>query len=135
MTGYLLDTNHLTALLQTGDPLRVRVTTAQRAGEQFALCTPVIAEAFFWLRGRRDEAVLEHDYRALRAGCTTLPADEDDGEFSARLRIAARKRGRQLATVDGLIAALALRHDLTLLTADRDFHGIPSLRVENWLVP
>jgi len=39
-----------------------------------------------------------------------------------------------LATVDALIATIALRYDLILLTTDGDFTSVASLRLENWLV-
>ena len=32
-----------------------------------------------------------------------------------------------------LIAVIALRYDLTLLTTDGDFQAIPGLRLENWI--
>lgn len=60
--------------------------------------------------------------------------DETDAEFAAELQVSLRRRGWQLATVDALIAAVALRYDLTLLTADQDFQAIPRLQHENWLV-
>lgn len=60
--------------------------------------------------------------------------DETDAEFAAELQLSLRRRGWQLATVDALIAAVALRYDLTLLTADQDFQAIPRLQHENWLV-
>jgi len=38
--------------------------------------------------------------------------------------------------LDLLIAAVALLHDLTLVTHNtRDFQGISGLRLENWLAP
>ena len=37
-----------------------------------------------------------------------------------------------LATVDALMAAIALRYDLVLLTADNDFNNVPGLNHENW---
>ena len=46
---------------------------------------------------------------------------------------ALRQRGRQLATVDALIATTALRYDRTLLTTDSDFGALPGLRVATWL--
>jgi len=57
-----------------------------------------------------------------------------DAEEAAGLQVFLRQRGWQLDTVDALIAAVALRHDLTLLTTDRDFQAVPQLRTENWLV-
>lgn len=44
-----------------------------------------------------------------------------------------RRSGRQLATVDALIGAVALRYNLTLLSTDGDFTAIADLRLENWL--
>jgi predicted nucleic acid-binding protein len=35
--------------------------------------------------------------------------------------------------VDALIATVALRYDLILLTTDRDFSIISTLKQENWL--
>lgn len=35
--------------------------------------------------------------------------------------------------VDALIAVVALRYNLTLLTSDQDFTAIASLPQENWL--
>ncbi|MFD3165831.1 type II toxin-antitoxin system VapC family toxin [Herpetosiphon sp. NSE202] len=59
--------------------------------------------------------------------------DETDAVHAAEMQIALRRQGRQLATVDALIAALALRYDLVLLTTDKDFDAVPELRIENWL--
>lgn len=56
-----------------------------------------------------------------------------DAERAANLQTSLRRRGRQLETVDALIAAVALRYDLTLLTADNDFSAISQLKRENWL--
>ena len=43
------------------------------------------------------------------------------------------QRGRQLAMVNALIATVALRYDLTLLTTDNDFAPVSGLRVATWL--
>ncbi|MBI4671516.1 MAG: PIN domain-containing protein [Chloroflexi bacterium] len=61
--------------------------------------------------------------------------DETDAVSAADLQITLRKRGRQLATIDALIATLALRHNLILLTTDRDFQAAPELAQENWMSP
>ncbi len=50
-----------------------------------------------------------------------LMPDRDDHVAAAEVRNACRRRGVQLGTVDALIAQLAIRHDATLLTTDRDF--------------
>ena len=135
MAEYLLDTNHLSPLVTPGHPLRGRVAAAQRGGDRFYLTTAVAAETLVWVLRQRRATGCEWEYRRLRPKLRFLHADEADAERSAELRIAAGRRGWQLKVIDGLIAATALRYDLTLLTADRDFHGVPNLRVENRLVP
>lgn len=34
--------------------------------------------------------------------------------------------------IDSLIAVVAVRNDLVLLTTDRDFLAVPNLKQENW---
>ncbi len=53
---------------------------------------------------------------------------------AANSQIQLRQRGWQLGTVDALIAVIALRYDLTLLTTDGDFNAVPDLKHENWLL-
>jgi predicted nucleic acid-binding protein len=60
--------------------------------------------------------------------------DETDAELAAELQVALRRRGRQLETVDALVAAVAIRYGLTLLTTDKDFKAVPDLGRDNWLV-
>jgi len=59
--------------------------------------------------------------------------DENDAELAADLQISLRHQGWQLATVDALIASVAIRYNLILLTTDKDFSTIPKLHQENWL--
>jgi len=51
------------------------------------------------------------------------PSREDHIE-AAELRNRCRRRGIQVGTIDALLARLCLRHDLEMLTTDRDFEGI-----------
>lgn len=65
-----------------------------------------------------------------RAHFTVMPVDEmvafAYGQIAADTR---RILGRRLKLGDGLIAATALAHDLTMLSRDEDFRGIPSLDI------
>lgn len=58
---------------------------------------------------------------------------QQDAEAAAELQTDLRRRGWQLATVDALIAAVALRHNLVLLTTDGDYAAVAGLHLENWL--
>jgi predicted nucleic acid-binding protein len=44
---------------------------------------------------------------------------------AAELRNACRRAGVQIGTIDALLAQLCIRHNLTMLSADRDFDHIP----------
>jgi predicted nucleic acid-binding protein len=48
--------------------------------------------------------------------------DRRDHIEAADLRNACRRQGLQLGTIDALLGQLCLRHGLTMLTTDRDFH-------------
>lgn len=50
-----------------------------------------------------------------------IQPDRDDHVAAADLRNTCRRAGVQIETLDALIAQLAIRRDLTLLTTDRDF--------------
>ena len=61
---------------------------------------------------------------------TIIPFDESAARKFDDLRAAKLRLG----TMDLKIAAIALVHDVTLLSANqRDFDKVPNLRVENWL--
>ena len=73
------------------------------------------------------------EWQRLRPFIPCFIPDETEAELAAELQISLRRRGWQLETVDALIAAIALRNDLILLTTDKDFQGVPSLKTDNWI--
>lgn len=135
MAGYLLDTNHLSPLITLSHPLRQRFLKQQRQGDDFALAVPALTELLFGIltlpRARQNLA----EWNRLTPGLIIYHLDREDAEKAANLQVLLRRRGRQLSTVDALIAAIALRYDLTLLTTDKDFAAIAQLKRENWLIP
>ncbi|MCK6628200.1 MAG: type II toxin-antitoxin system VapC family toxin [Anaerolineae bacterium] len=133
MTDYLLDTNHASPLVTLGHPLRQRVLSLQ-ANHSFAIAVPVLAEVLYGLHllPRAEQNLVE--WARLRLNFNCYASDEFDAEQAVELQIKLRRRGWQLATIDALVAAVALRYDLTLLTTDKDFSAIPQLQQENWLI-
>lgn len=132
MTRYLLDTNHLSPLVTAGHPIRQMVLERMAAGDDFAIATPVLSEFLFGIgllpRGRENQAV----WMELAGAFGYYAIDRQDAEVAAELRLRLRRSGRPLALVDALVAALALRHNLTLLTTDGDFDAVPTLHRQNW---
>jgi tRNA(fMet)-specific endonuclease VapC len=133
MANYLLDTNHVSPLVTLTHPLRHQVFQSLEAGNTFAICVPVLAETLYGLgmlpRAQQNFVALEQ----IRSLVTCYIVNETDAELAAEFQISLRRKGKQLETVDALIAAVALRYNLTLLTTDRDFRAVPLLRWENWI--
>ena len=55
------------------------------------------------------------------AALPLLGPDRQDHIDAAQLRNSCRRAGVQVGTIDALLAQLCIRHDLTLLTTDKDF--------------
>jgi tRNA(fMet)-specific endonuclease VapC len=67
---------------------------------------------------------------------TILPFDEEDALTYGRLKASLERKGRPRFEPDLQIAAIAMRHRLTVVTGNtRHFAGIMGLKVENWLAP
>lgn len=89
-------------------------------------CPPVIQEV---LQGFRDERAFRH----AREGMLALPTVESPLQIETYLLAVdlyrrARRAGRTVrSSVDCLIAASALRHDLELFHVDRDFASLAAV--------
>ena len=67
---------------------------------------------------------------------TLLPVDHDVSHKFGEVQAQLYDQGQPAATADLLIAATALVHGLTLITANtQDFANVPELTMQNWLVP
>jgi predicted nucleic acid-binding protein len=66
---------------------------------------------------------------------TILPFDRESALIYGRLKSGLERSGRPRFEPDLQIAAIAIRHRLTVVTGNvRHFAGIPGLKVENWLL-
>lgn len=133
MAGYLLDTNHLSPLVTLSHPLRQRVLNSLQEGGTFSIAVPALAEMLFGISILPRAKQNLEEWERLKSGFNYYDIDRQQAEQAARLQVALRRRGRQLETVDALIATVALQNDLILLTTDGDFAPIAGLKQENWL--
>lgn len=133
MTNYLLDTNHASPLVTLDHPLRRQWFAAVDSGHTFALAAVALVELFYGFGILPRAAQNQQEWARLRPAFRIYAVDEDDALKAAELQIYLRRRGWQLKTIDALLAVIAERNDLTLLTTDRDFDAIPELQHENWL--
>jgi tRNA(fMet)-specific endonuclease VapC len=131
MTRYLLDTNHAGSLLRPQPTLPGKMVAATEAS--FALCLPSIGE--LWYMVYKSTRVVENQQRleSLLGRFDIFAFDQSAAREFGRLLTELRRGGRPIPAIDAQIAAIALAHGLTLLTADAHFDQIPALGHENWL--
>lgn len=109
-------------LRKTGSPANVRLRELLQNREQLAVTEPIVLEI---LMGAQSEAHAER-LRSLLVSLDLRPLEGlRDAERAAQIYRACRRRGLSVrSSVDCLIAAVALREDLPVLAADRDFGAI-----------
>lgn len=127
---YLVDSSVWIAVFRSNHPLRIESILDL---EEVVTCLPVIQEV---LQGFRSEAA----FRTAREAMFSFPIVESPltaDVFSSAVNLyrLGRRTGLTIrSSIDCLIAACALRNDLTVLHKDRDFHllaQICELQVEN----
>lgn len=99
---------------------RRELVRAIEAGEELVTTGLVLQELLQGFSGPRDRTQILDRFAAL----PLLVPDRRDHVNAAELRNKCRRGGIQIGTIDALLAQLCLRHDLTMLTADRDFRNI-----------
>ena len=126
----LLDTNAYSALMAGESGARRLITLAERV----AIPMPVIGELLYGFRlGTRsveNQQILQ-DFLGQRV-VDMVGIDFEVCEFYARIGEQLRSCGSPIPTNDHWIAAIAIRHHLSLMSRDRHFDRIPGLEVLRW---
>ena len=109
------------------EPGRLREALASR--EAVYTTGLVLQELLQGFRGpAARDAILERF-----ASLPIIVPGREDHVAAADIRNFCRRHGVQLGTIDALLARLCLRHDLELLTADRDFlHAARHVPLRIW---
>jgi predicted nucleic acid-binding protein len=116
----LVDTSVWIEVFRTRSPLDLEAVVAF---DEIVTCLPVIQEV---LQGFRDELA----FRKAREAMLSLPTVDNPledvvFEVAVDLYRTARRRGVTVrSSIDCLIAASALRHDLEVLHRDRDYPNL-----------
>lgn len=111
---------------------RGELVRAIEAGEELVTTGLVLQELLQGFSGPRDRAQIIDRFAAL----PLLVPDRRDHVEAAELRNTCRRRGIQIGTIDALLAQLCLRHDLTMLTTDRDFRNLAKhCALKLWTAP
>jgi predicted nucleic acid-binding protein len=93
------------------------VRNALEGGETIVTTGLVLQELLQGFAGPRARKDIIDRFTAL----PLLSPDRQDHIAAAELRNRCRRAGVQIGTIDALLAQLCIRHELTMLTTDKDF--------------
>ena len=130
MTGFLLDTNVVSESARRRPDPRVAAWWSEQAAEKLFVASVTIGEL---VRGalRIQDQALGQRYQSWIHGLVMpqfegriLPFDQPAALLWGEMMAAGERQGRPVPPLDGQIAAIAMVHELTVVTRNvRDYRG------------
>jgi len=132
MTTYLLDTNLcIRHLNQRSEAITQRLSSLNETA--IAVCSVVKAELYYGAMKSRNPQQALLKQRAFVERFISLPFDDEAAIHYGRLRAGLDAQGTPIGPNDLMIAAIALAHNLVLVTHNvREFSRVPGLKIEDW---
>jgi tRNA(fMet)-specific endonuclease VapC len=133
--NYLLDTNVCIALLnENSPPIENRVLKELRSNSILSVSSVSVFELWYGVaKSARRPSNTQKLTAFLGSWIKLLSLDEEDAKIAGELRAEMDAIGRPIGQYDLLIAGQALRHKMTLVTANvKEFSRIKSLMWEDW---
>jgi tRNA(fMet)-specific endonuclease VapC len=132
---YLLDTNACIALINDKVPaVRSRLQKVLAADEKVVISSVVAFELWYGVaKSARPEANARLVETFFAGPVGLLSFEPEDAKVAGRVRADLESVGKPIGAYDLLIAAQALRHQMTLITANgREFGRVKGLEWEDW---
>ncbi len=136
--NYILDTNVCIALLnENSPPIETRVLRELRAHSLLSVSSVSVFELWYGVaKSARRPSNTQKLKTFLRSWVNLLSLDDEDARIAGDLRAEMDAIGRPIGQYDLLIAGQALRHNMTLVTANvREFGRVKTLLWEDWSKP
>lgn len=131
---YLLDTNTCIRYLNRSSEAVVRQITT-RSPDEVCICDIVKFELYY---GAYRSSRIAENLQTLEqffADLTSYPFDGQAAQICGRIRTTLQNQGTPIGAYDVQIAAIALTHNLTLVTHNtREFSRVDGLAIEDWEV-
>lgn len=129
---YLLDTNIVSDMIR--HPTGSVASKLSEVGEA-SVCTSVIVACELHFGVHKSGSIrLQRKLEQVLKVLPVIPLEPPVEIYYAEIRTYLERLGTPIGPNDMLIAAHALRLDLTVVTANvREYSRVPSLKVENWL--
>lgn len=134
---FLLDTNALSEPMRPA-PNAGFLRMFERHRMDLALASPVWHEAMFGLHrmplGEKRDRVDAYLYNVIRPSVDILPYDAEAARWHAIERARLEKAGTPVPFADGMVAAVAVRFGLTVVTHNiRDFERLTGVLLVDWM--
>ena len=132
---YLLDTKACIALINDKAPsVRTRLQKALAADAKVLVSSIVAFELWYGVaKSARPEANARLVETFFAGPVSLLAFESEDARVAGRGRASLEAVGKPIGAYDLLIAGQALRHQLTLITANaREFSRVKGLEWEDW---
>lgn len=122
MPHYLADTSLIIDLINDRDERRSFIRQLLKPGDTLGCCTINLIEIYTGMRPGEEEATAALIDRLLYYDVT-----REIAKRAGSIRYQRRRRGHTLSLADATIAAVALHHNLALLTDNRKHFPMPEL--------
>ena len=126
--NYLLDTNIVIRML-VGD---IAIQEKMQNGNNLFLTSPVVGELYYGAQKSGKVTENLHRINIFVEEHIFLPCDLETAQWYGIIKNQLRRKGRPIPNNDIWIAALAMQHDLILVTRDSHFDEVESLQTEYW---
>jgi tRNA(fMet)-specific endonuclease VapC len=132
---YLLDTNACIALINDHPPtVRARFQKATTGGAQILVSSVATFELWYGVaKSTRQEFNRKRLETFLSGPVIVLPFDDADSRVAGSIRATLEILGKPIGAYDVLMAGQAIRHELTLVTANvSEFSRVKGLLWQDW---
>lgn len=129
---YSLDTNTCVRYIN-GRSSQILKKLPTIPASEIIVCSVVRAELFYGAsRSQTPEVSLLKQERFL-SPYATIPFDDSAARIYGRIRATLESKGQPIGAHDIMIAAIAIAHDLTVVTHNmKHFSWVQELRIEDW---
>lgn len=129
---YMLDTNVCIRIIN-GRSVAARERLLRYPANEIVVCSIVRAELFYGAAKSRTPDVTRRKQELFLQPFATLAFDDFAAHTYGRIRAHLEQAGTPIGPMDLQIAAIALAHNLPLITHNtREFGRIPHLQLEDW---
>ena len=133
MTDYLVDTNHVSRILEGEQKLKSRLQETKSPEDTFGISMTILGELYYAVyasqRKQENLAGLKTFLHSVILWEYDRPAAEEFGRIQAEQKA----KGKPISASDAQIAAVARLHNLKVLSNDRHFTFVSNLAIESWL--